>query len=222
MRTARKLIAVAAIVVVTVAAAVVVARAAATDDTQGKRRAGKRERMRERIELMKMWKLTGALDLDQKTAAGLFPMLHDYDVQQRELHQNRRDTVKRMKAELATENPDSAALRGMISEFKQNERDTVKMRNKKLDDLSEFLTDRQRAQLIIMATGFKRDMQKLVRHARARRSRRGGMSEKRGWFREPMGWYGECPPTGWGRQGGPGQRGWGGMPEEPMELPPVE
>jgi hypothetical protein len=39
-----------------------------------------REKLRQRIESIKMWKLTQTLDLDEKTAARLFPLMNRYDI----------------------------------------------------------------------------------------------------------------------------------------------
>jgi Spy/CpxP family protein refolding chaperone len=155
----------------------------------------KRARMRERIELMKMWKLTEALDLDQETAAKLFPLLRDQEEKAKELREKRREVFRQMKDEVAKDNPDSQALRQMIEKFKQNERDVVEMRNERIDELSKLLSDAQMAKLIIFVPKFKRDVAKLICEARTRR----GAWRDRSMRRRP-----------------------GGDPPEPGDGPPME
>jgi len=171
------------IIAVTVVAAiiamtVVAAHASMFDEPQGKRRPRMRERMQERVELMMMWRLTSALDLDEETAAKLFPLLHESNVQQRKLHDSRREIIQQMKAEIAEEKPDSASLTALIERFKQNERDLVDMRNKKIDDLSKLLTEEQTAQVIILVPQFMRDVKELASEVRGRHRRGEGMFDR--------------------------------------------
>ena len=121
-----------------------------------------REKMRERIDLMMMWKLTRALDLDEETAAKLFPLLHESNQQQRKLHENRRDIIRQLQAEVEKDQPDSAAMRGLMDKFKQNEREAVELKNKKLDDISKVLSEKQTVQFIIFGREFMRDVRDLA------------------------------------------------------------
>lgn len=161
------------------------------------------ERQRERIGLMMMWRLTEALELDQDTAARLFPMMREFDVEKRQLHEKRRDMIRQMKAEVEKDNPDRAVLRKMIDDFKQNEIDIVNLRNKRLDDLSKILSDEQVAKMIIFVPQFERNVRELISDVRARRKQRGGMrmqGEPGGMQSRPM---------------GPRMMGPGDMPPEP-------
>ena len=128
-----------------------------------------KERMRARIELMKMWKLTEALDLDQETAAKLFPLMHEFDVKQRKLHMNRVATIKLMREKLEGETADSTALRALIKEFKKNEREMVDLRIERLDSLSEHLSDEQIAKMISLVPKFERGVRELLGDAREMR-----------------------------------------------------
>jgi Spy/CpxP family protein refolding chaperone len=140
----------------------------------------KHERLRERVELMAMWKLTDALNLDQETAAKLFPMLHDLNVQQQKLREKRREIVKGMKVELEKKKPDSKALKKMIEQFQENEIDMVKLRNKKLDDTAKLLTDEQVAKMIVFVPQFERDVRQMIDEVRTRRHDRFGSDRRQG------------------------------------------
>ncbi len=137
-------------------------------------------RMRERIELIKMWKLTEVLDLDQETAAKLFPLIHDFDSQQQALRKKRGQTIKQMGEELKKDSPDDSVLRPLIEEFKKNETEMVKLRMERLDRLSKVLTDEQIAKMIALIPKFERDVRDLLGEARSMRRDRHKMFGRHG------------------------------------------
>jgi hypothetical protein len=150
----------------------------------------RKEEMREKIEMVIMWKLTEELDLDQETANKLFPILNESNKQQRELRQKRGDTMKQIKEELKREFPEAATLRTLIAEFKQNERDMVEARIKRLDDLSKILSEEQIAKLIALVPKIERSVRDAIHEGRRMyRERR----------RDRGDWGGQGPGPGMGQ-----------------------
>ncbi len=145
----------------------------------------KHEKLRERIELMAMWKLTDALDLDQETAAKLFPMLHEFNAQQQELREKRREIIVGLKTEVEKKKPNSDSLSEMIEDFKENEIELVKQRNKKLDELSKLLTEEQVAKMIVFVPQFERDVRQMIDDVRMRRHERQGKPGTQGQQKRP-------------------------------------
>ncbi|GAB4345190.1 MAG: hypothetical protein Kow0099_25250 [Candidatus Abyssubacteria bacterium] len=139
----------------------------------------KRERMRERIELMRMWKLTEVLDLDEATAEKLFPLMKKHQEKQRALHQERRNIIKQMDAELEKGQPDSAALKGMTKKFMANEEEMVKLRNEQIEEFSEVLTDEQVAKMIVFMPRFEGHVRNLICEARMKHMHRWDGTERR-------------------------------------------
>jgi len=142
----------------------------------GRRNVDKRE-MKERIHLIKMWKLTEVLDLDQVTAAKLFPIMNDFDVKRDALREKRGDTMKAIRDELDKDAPDATTLGSLIDRFKKDERAMVELRIERLDALSEVLTDEQIAELIALVPKFERGMRGMIGRAHAMRK------ERRRWFK---------------------------------------
>ena len=144
----------------------------------------RREQMRDRVELMLMWKLTEALDLDDETATKLFPLLKESNKRQRELREKRRDMIKQIEDEVDKEAPDSTVLRSMIDEFKKNERAMVDARIQRLDSFSEILTDEQIAKMIALVPKFERRVKDMIHEGRRmrkeRRMNRGNFDDKKG------------------------------------------
>jgi len=172
-------------IVLTVAAALVlgsvtVAHAKWGDTRRSEQLRGNqdRERVRDRIGLMKMWKLTEVLDLDQETAAKLFPVMHEFDLKQQELGIKRGETIKRMKEALDKRTSDASVLHPLIEEFKKNERDMLDMRMQRLDSLSKILSDEQIVKMIALIPRFERDVKALLGEARAMRKDRRAHRER--------------------------------------------
>ena len=134
--------------------------------------------MKERIELIKMWKLIEILDLDSETAVKLFPLMNEFDVKMQELRNNRGETIKLMREELAKDAVDPATLSSLIAQFKQNERDTTEARIQRLDALSKVLSDEQIAKMIALAPVIEQRIKGLMSEAKAR------YKERKKWKRD--------------------------------------
>ena len=139
---------------------------------EGSQRKGDKARMRQRIHMMKMWKLTEMLELDEQTAAKVFPLMREFAVKQQELRAKRVEIVKQMGQELDKDAPDPAVLRPLIDEFKQNELAMVETRIARLDDMSKLLGEEQVAKMIALTPKFERQFQGLLGEARATRKAR--------------------------------------------------
>jgi hypothetical protein len=137
------------------------------------RKKHRKEEMRERIELMIMWKLTEELDLDQETANRVFPLLHEHNKQQRERRTKRARITERMQEELGKDSPEPDTLRQLIDEFKQNERDLAEERIKRLDDFSEVLSEEQVAKLIMMVPKIENRVRDAIQKGRMMRAKYG-------------------------------------------------
>lgn len=137
---------------------------------QGKNRA----RLQQRIELMKMWKLTQALDLNEETAQKLFPVINQFDERERQLRMSRRDLIKQLREELAKETADPDAIRKLVDEVKKNELEMAQSHNQQLDEMSKILNEEQMAKLIVFVPQFERNIKQLMYDVRARRRQKGG------------------------------------------------
>jgi hypothetical protein len=156
----------------------------------GQEKAGKqnRARLRERIEMVKMWKLTQALDLDEATAEKLFPLLNQYEDQQRQLRVKRAELLKQLNDELKKDSADPAILRKTVDEYKKNDAELVQTRNQRMDDLSKILSEKQMAQLIVFVPRFEREVKNLMNDVRARRRLKDyGNAGQRGTAQCPLG-----------------------------------
>ena len=76
------------------------------------------ENVRKRVEVLKMWKLTKALDLDEKTSARLFPLLNRYDKKRFQLEARIRDDMRDLRG--ALNEKQEGRLKNILDRLEQN------------------------------------------------------------------------------------------------------
>jgi len=133
----------------------------------------KREEIRKRIELIRMWKLTEELDLTEEIGAKLFPILHKYDEKRMALHKERRDIVNQLRKALENEVSSDEAIEAVMDILEKNtlaELDLIRQQRK---ELKGILSPRQQARLILFQREFHREIRKIIAEARERRVRKG-------------------------------------------------
>jgi len=142
------------------------------DDFDGPPSKEQREKVRKRIETMKMWKLTKALDLDEKTASRLFPMLNDYDKKREEIEKGIRKDISSLKDALQVN--DESRIKELLEVLEQKHNTLKGLRDEERDRLREVLTIEQQARYLIFKMEFRRDMRRMISEAKGRRHKRGG------------------------------------------------
>jgi Spy/CpxP family protein refolding chaperone len=131
-----------------------------------------RDRVRKRIETLKMWKLTKALDLDETTSAKLFPILNKYDKRKAEIHQTLREGMREMRRSLKENRTDQ--LKNILAMLEDNRRALHSINSEEWAEMKKVLTVEQQAQFILFRHQFDREVHKLIDDARERRKGRGG------------------------------------------------
>ncbi|GAB4417374.1 MAG: hypothetical protein OHK0032_13420 [Thermodesulfovibrionales bacterium] len=130
------------------------------------------EKVRERIETLRMWKLTKALDLDEKTSAQLFPLLNKYDRKRFVIEQALRDGMRDLRD--ALRNRREGQLRGILDRLEQNHKEMQRVNDEEWAEMKRILTIEQQARFIIFKQEFDREIRKIIAEARERRPERFG------------------------------------------------
>lgn len=128
------------------------------------------EKVRERIETLKMWKLTKALDLDEKTSAQVFPLLSKHDKKRAEIEHALRNDMKNLRDALKDKR--EAQLKGILDRLEQNHRGLQKVNDDERTDLKTILTLEQQARFIIFQQEFDREIRKIIAEQREKRPER--------------------------------------------------
>ena len=181
----------------------------------GQDRPQEMRKVRERIETLRMWKLTKALDLDANTSAKLFPIINKYDKKRADLEASMREDMKDLR-EAIRDNVSDAKLKPLLDRLEENHRQFQGIGNEERTELKRILTLQQQAKYVLFQVEFMRELRETIREVRDRRQDgqneqgRPGMQDREGrggrdGARRPM---------------GPGMQNQDGGPMRPDMPPP--
>jgi hypothetical protein len=132
-----------------------------------------REKLRKRVEAIKMWKLTQTLDLDEKTAAKIFPLMHKYDKKRADVQHSVRESIRELKETLRSH--DDSRLSAILQNLENYHRKLKEMEEEEWKDLKSILSIEQQAKLVLFKMNFEREIRKIIaqtKHKRKDRFRR--------------------------------------------------
>ncbi len=152
-----------------------------------------RDEVRKKVEAIRIYRLTGALKLDEKTSAQLASLLGNIDLQRRELMDQNMEAMKELRSSLKAPSPDTNRLKSILERLEKNHREMVELKEKELKGLKDILTLEQRARYVVFEREFMHEMRGLIAAARGGdgQGARGGPG---------LGRTGPGPGTGAGRQ----------------------
>jgi len=125
-----------------------------------------REEVRKKVEAIRIYRLTGALKLDEKTSAQLASLLGTIDMQRRELMDQNMEAMKELRSSLKTPSPDVGKLKSILERLEKNHHEMVELKEKELKGLKGILTVEQRARYVVFDREFMREMRGLIAAAR--------------------------------------------------------
>ena len=131
-----------------------------------------KKELREKINMMRIWKLTEVLDLNEETASRLFPVLHKYKKERDELKHDMKITAKEL--EKAVNTGSDEEIRNILRGIKQSRDKLRGIEDKELAELRDILTVQQQAKYILFHQKFKRQIKKRLLQERERHSGRSG------------------------------------------------
>lgn len=134
----------------------------------------RREKMRKRIETVKIWQLTEAVGLTSEQSEKFFPIYNENRKEHEKLENKRQEIIEKL-AELGEqENPSESEIRKEIDELTALDSQFAGLRGKFVNDISGVLSIKQIAKLLVFEHNFMRRLQENVRDIRR------GMGERRG------------------------------------------
>lgn len=150
------------------------------------------EKVRKRVEMIRMWRLTEELDLDEKTAARLFPILSKYDKKMIKFQKNMfklRRQRRAMQEGRARGTADAGELLERLEKIRSSMR---KLQDEKYAELKKVLSPSQMLNYLDFEERFRREMREMLKDARGKRGSRRGRPEYEGTGRDRQGF----PPPG--------------------------
>jgi len=130
---------------------------------------GKRTRLREDIETMKMWKMLEVLDLSQEQSDKFLPAWREMQKAQKDFREKREDLLKSLEAVLGEEKPDEGKIRDILGQLEKERSQLEEVQQRFKQKAQEVLTLEQQAKLMIFEDRFEKKMMEIIRQYRERR-----------------------------------------------------
>jgi Spy/CpxP family protein refolding chaperone len=118
-------------------------------------------RVREQWRMMRMWKLTEALSLDEATGSKLFPLLNKYDDQEDAVHRDMRDADQALRAALNS-GKDTRKLTELVDRMIKNQDRIGQIRMERIREARKLLSPVQQAKLALLMPRIERHFQRMI------------------------------------------------------------
>jgi Spy/CpxP family protein refolding chaperone len=130
---------------------------------------GKRERLREEIETMKMWKMLEVLDLTDEQSNDFLPAWREMQKAQKDFWEKREGLLKSLEAVLGEEKPDEGKIRDILGQLEKGRSQLEEVQQRFRQKAQEVLTIEQQAKLLLFEDRFEKRMMEIIRQYRERR-----------------------------------------------------
>lgn len=128
-----------------------------------------REKTRERIQMVKMLKLTEVLRLDRETAARFFAVNGHHEETKRRLRGDLHHDIERLRQLTRDLNAPEKELRETVLRVKNRRKDLNDLSYRQLDEELNLLRPDQQARYVIFTIDFRREIDDIVREVRDER-----------------------------------------------------
>ncbi len=131
----------------------------------------------EKLEMIKMWKLTDALDLTEEQAAKLFPAMKDFRRAREERRKRELELVGELR-EAVDQGADTAEIMAILDELQSIKAQECQAEAQFMTKMRSILSARQQAEYVLFEAAFRKRMIELLREFH-----RGGRARRK--FRNP-------------------------------------
>jgi outer membrane PBP1 activator LpoA protein len=136
-----------------------------------------REKSRERIQMMKIWRMTEALKLDREGAARFIAVNNSYEETRRKIHRDFHEDIQRVRNILRDTNPPERELRELALRLKNRKKEMNELENKQLEEEMSLLKPEQQARYFLFQIDFRREMDDMIREIQGERPPRPGFEK---------------------------------------------
>lgn len=126
----------------------------------------RRAEIRNKIETVRIWRLTEALKLDANTSAKLSSLLSSVDQRRREIQRDQTRTLILLQQSLLSPKIEESHIKIDLDKLEQNYRAMQDLKYKEMSGLKKILTIEQQGRYVIFQQEFMREMRGMIRGAR--------------------------------------------------------
>lgn len=123
------------------------------------------ENRREKLEAMRIWKMTDFLDLSAEQSEKFFPMLREFEKNVRREQEKQRELISEIYDRMreADYTPTESDVEKLISQLADSERNIIDKKEEFIISLSEVLTPEQQIKYIVFDIRFRSDLVKSLK-----------------------------------------------------------
>jgi hypothetical protein len=128
-----------------------------------------REKARDRIQMVRMLKITEALRLDRDTAARFFAIGTRYEDTKRQVRRDMNDDIQRLRYTVQNLHPSEKDLRETVNRIRNRKKDLSELNLKQMDEELGLLRPEQQARYLLFTIDFRREIDDLLREVQGER-----------------------------------------------------
>jgi hypothetical protein len=126
----------------------------------------KREEIRKKIEVIRIWRLTEVLKLDTDTGAKLTSLLSSMDLKRKDVMKDYTQAMKDLRVYVESAKPDESKIKMVLNTIEKKHHDMEDIRDQELNGLRNILTVEQQGRFLLFQHEFNREMRKMLAGAR--------------------------------------------------------
>lgn len=129
----------------------------------------RKEKMRERIRMLRTWRLIDDLNLTEEQSAKFFPIMNKFDDRREELELRKRQIIDELIDVLKSEKPSEKKLQQKLADLRKTEQELWESRQSFVDKAAKVLSVKQQAKLLLFEEKFQRQLGAIIRDIKDRR-----------------------------------------------------
>lgn len=126
----------------------------------------KREEIRKKIEVIRIWRLTEVLKLDTDTGAKLTSLMSSMDLKRKDVMKDYTQAMKELRVYVESAKPDESKIKMALNTIEKKHHDMEDIRDQELNGLRNILTVEQQGRFLLFQHEFNREMRKMLAGAR--------------------------------------------------------
>jgi Spy/CpxP family protein refolding chaperone len=123
-----------------------------------------RDKIREKIEFMRVWKMMDVLDLDKATADKILEIRRKYVSRKKSLRRALNEDFRMLRHQLrdSPQGADNAELSRLIESIRQKREGLRKLWSEQYEEVAKHLSIRQQAELLLFLKDFRRELRSMM------------------------------------------------------------
>ena len=123
----------------------------------------KREKIKERIETLRIWKMIEFLDLTPEQSDRFLPLLNHFQKIQKDLDEGEKELIRNLAFVLNEKKTDEKRLKDILDRLEKNRENLVEKRREFVFQSKDILSVEQQAKLVVFEERFAQKLRETIR-----------------------------------------------------------